>query len=285
MIRSTLMTGFGALSDFVMDRSGAEVETQDIRKEEHPQARQARKDLRHMAGRLALDVARSYVHGVGEVARDQLKERMGHTAHRRYPVLQREPLLARIQEARTEGRSIKVHLGCGPLGKEIIAAVQDPRNLNFLLVGVEHHGFSFKPSKEELSGAVFHDGRWQFLLRDLATQGGADEIVAVAPAAPWQALERKMREGDAMALLFAENVTVFNEHNGDFDLLFQALKTGGRFTLYTEDATWSRDFAESLVGVFGLGVSIKEIPSSEAPPSGNLQRYPITYVVQVVKRK
>lgn len=87
-----------------------------------------------------------------------------------------------------------------------------------------------------------------------------------------------------MAVLFAESTTLLVDWQDDFDLLFQALKPGGRVVLYTEDAQWSADFAQSLVGVFGVGVSVAEIPSAEAPPSRHLQRYPVTYVVTGMKK-
>lgn len=285
MIHSGLMTGLGWASDRVMDAVGAGADAHDEKAGGEATSRKTRQDLRRLAGRMVLGVAGAYWHGAQAVAKDQLKERMGHTAHRRYPILTRGPLLAAVQEARQNGKAIKVYLGCGTSGQEVIAAShattsRDPKNKNPLLVGVEHRGFYFAPSKAELSGAVFHDGPWQCVLDDLAKQGGVDEIIAVAPSAPRQDLERRMKKGDALALLFAEDVTVLNDRSDDFQILRDALKPGGRVILYTENATWSRDFAESLVRVFGPGVAITEIPSAQAPPSGILQKYPVTYVVR-----
>lgn len=289
MIRSALMTGLGWTSDRVMDAVGASADAHDEGAGGEATSRKTRQDLRRLAGRMVLNMAGTYWRGAQAVAKDQLKERLGHTAHRRYPVLTRRPLLAAVREAQYNGKAIKVYLGCGTSGQEVIAAShamtsRDPKNHHSLLVGVEHRGFYFSPSKEELSGAVFHDGPWQFVLRDLRKEGGVDEIIGVAPSAPRQDLERRMKQGDAMALLFAEDVTVLNDQSDDFQILRDALKPGGRVVLYTEDAQWSRDFAESLVRVFGPGVEIKEIPSLEAPPSGILQKYPITYVVRAVNR-
>lgn len=279
MIRSGLMTGLGWASDRVMDVVGAGADAHDERMGGETTSRETRRDLRRLAGRMVLGVAGAYWHGTKEVAKDQLKERLGYTAHRRYPVLTRRPLLAAVREARQNGKAIKVYLGCGMSGQEVIAASRTAKNKNHLLVGVEHRGFYFAPAKEELSGAVFHDGPWQFVLRDLRQGGGIDEIIGVAPSAPRQDLERRMKTGDILALLFAEDVTVLNDQSDDFQILRDALKPGGCVVLYTEDAQWSRDFAESLVHVFGSGVAITEIPSAEAPPSGILQKYPITYVV------
>lgn len=284
MIRSTIMAGLGWTSDTAVDPSRPDVS--DVR-EEHPDVRQVKKNLGRMAVRMAAGIALGYIAGARETAKHRFQERhLGYTAHRKYPVLTREPLMATVREANAQGKKIRVYLGCGPSGAEVIAAARDPKNRERLLVGVEHHGFYFMPSKEELSGAVFHDGRWQFLFRDLIEHGGLDEVVAVAPSAPWQFLERRMKNGhDAVAFLFAENVNVLSDVDNDFELLFETLKPGGRVVLYTEDAAWSADFTESLVRVFGLGVEVSQVPSSEAPPSRNLQRYPVTYVVTAVKRK
>jgi hypothetical protein len=285
MIRSALMNGLGWASDTLMDGMGARADAHDEEAGGEATSRETRKNLRRLAGRMVLGAMGAYWQGAQGMAKDQLKERMGHTAHRRYPVLTRRPLLAKVKEARSEGKSLQVYLGCGTFGQEVIAASRDPRNKNSLLVGVEHHGFRFTPSKEELSGAVFHDGHWQHVLRDLAESGGVDEIIGVAPSSPWQDLERRMKKGDAMAVLFAEDVTVLNDQSDDFQILYDALKLGGRVILYTEDATWSRDFADSLVRVFGVGVEITEIPSAEAPPSRILQKFPVTYRVTAVRRK
>lgn len=210
---------------------------------------------------------------------NRLKWHLGLRAQDHYRVT-RDPdqLGSLIRQAASLNKRIIVFAGCGVEAKEVIEAAQRPKNRNALVVGIEPTQFDFKPTRRELPNAVFFQGTWQSAFHKIQKDPGVmDEINFVAPSGSSDDIFATMA---ASSIIFFSSsfLAMIDKEGGDYQELYDRLKTGGSIQIYTENARWARDFKEALEEVFGKDhVTMTEVSSDWAPLSSILQRHPKIY--------